>query len=444
MSDPIHQKLSDPALRGQIGTILHIGAGHCAELPTYLGTGAGQIHLVEPAPEALAVLEPQAAQSPRITLHPCAVGDAAGTAPLHLYNLADLSSLRPATGLADLFPGLRLIGTPDVATRPLEAILEALPGAGPGQDVLAIDAPGEEASIVQALLTTDAARRFSWVFVTVGVRPLYRDGGTVDQVTALLVAAGYVVSATGGDDPDRPCLAFQLDRRTLELEAAHRDLAARDASLTTTAKERDDLKAALEQARAQTEAAKATQTTTAKERDDLKAALEQARAQTEAKAEQLELARAALETQTRDSTATAGQMSEKIATLEAQLAARIAERNTLASEKEAVAKDRDAQASRAKDSEAASIRQEQNLTRALRLHEVAQADLRDLQGRFAELNRQKQQQTDLLRKLTARLQEAAQYLHGLPQTLPTVAGVPQIKAPEPAPPPRKKRKAGKA
>ena len=54
-----------------------------------------------------------------------------------------------------------------------------------------------------------------------------------------------------------------------------------------------------------------------------------------------------------------------------------------------------------------------DLAVGLRLQAMVQADLRDLQAQYGEVLAIKQRQEALLRKLTPKLQEAAQYLQGM-------------------------------
>lgn len=230
------QTLSSLCAEAAIDTILHLGAGPCTELTAYLGSAARQIHLVEPLPSFHEGLAAQARHEPRLRVHAVAVAAEAGQARLNLYNLAELSSLRDATGLHDLFPGLRLVDRIAVETVTLAEVLLQLPEAG--TDILIIDTPGYETAILDALFQGPQRHRFAHIFTRIGVTPLYKGAGELAQLRGLLAANGYCIAVSAQDDPDRPAVAASLDQAALaqdRLKAELAETAAQLAQIQTTA-----------------------------------------------------------------------------------------------------------------------------------------------------------------------------------------------------------------
>ncbi|PFG08985.1 hypothetical protein [Marinobacter sp. LV10MA510-1] len=190
-------------------TILHIGAGQVSELSQWLESGAQNIVLVEPNPILAEKLRKQTAGAPEITVVEAAITTNTGNNELSEYNLPEASSLRAATGLKTLFPGLKAVNIHIVATlTPLQLIEQH--GPTPGQlATLALQAPGEEYSILQALIETDQLKHFGQLVITTNLESLYQ--GSTDAKTLLntLEKYGYDIIREDQKDPDWPTLHLQ-------------------------------------------------------------------------------------------------------------------------------------------------------------------------------------------------------------------------------------------
>jgi hypothetical protein len=103
-----------------IDTLIHLGAGQCSELDSYLALKAGKIVLIEADPMLAAALQARTASLPNVRVMCNAVAGSAGPAVFYRYNLPGTGSLRPATGLLQLFPGLKPLDQ-----MPIEAVLPA-------------------------------------------------------------------------------------------------------------------------------------------------------------------------------------------------------------------------------------------------------------------------------------------------------------------------------
>ncbi len=204
-----------------LGTVLHLGAGEGLSLPALLATSARKILLVEPDP-ALAAGLAQQDDGGRCSLLPLAVGAGkeTGTALLRQFNLPALSSLRmPLPELGALFPGLRQEGLIEVKTRALSQIVSRTELAETADNVLIIETPGVEHSLVEELLADGLAPCFPHLFLSAGAAALYEHAAALSAIEGRLVEHGYRVVERDESDPDFPGLYLKLD--PLETEIRH-------------------------------------------------------------------------------------------------------------------------------------------------------------------------------------------------------------------------------
>lgn len=236
----------------QIGTIVHLGAGSGLDVPKLRATGAKKIVLVEPNPALLPALR-KAASDPRCVVLPLAVAEAEGQAQLHQFSFPALSSLKPATqALKELFPGLEETALPSVETLPLDAILTRAEVVRSKHDVLIIDTPGMEASVVAMVNAMPEADRFAHVLLRTGNSVLYEGSKGYTALRKLLEGEGYRHESRLTADPDFPearfsldPVAFELRRLSGEADALNRSLREQSEALNTLRAENAALQAQL-------------------------------------------------------------------------------------------------------------------------------------------------------------------------------------------------------
>ncbi|SEG45335.1 hypothetical protein [Billgrantia desiderata] len=156
------------ALHRVDGIILHLGAGKCRELDTYLETAAEQIVLVEPNPEAAQGLRQRAEADPRVKVIEAAVAGQGGTAKLHRYNVSGLATLHPLKTLPTQWPGLREVAQLQVKALDMAQLLGRVTLAEDKQHWLVIETPGEEKQVLRALREHDFPQRFAHLSLTIG------------------------------------------------------------------------------------------------------------------------------------------------------------------------------------------------------------------------------------------------------------------------------------
>lgn len=271
--------------------ILHIGAGQASELPQWRKSGATRIVLVEPNPMLAQQLRHKAAGDATLTIVEAAVTPSSANTQLYEYNLPEANSLRPATGLKSLFPGLKTTATHSVATlTPTQLLADYGPAQGERAQ-LVLQTPGEEGAILNELIETGQLNQFQQLQLHANPEPYYQGSIAAKDILQQLAEAGYDITDVNQQDPDWPY--WQLTRHPLKDQ------------LLSLQEETTALKQQLQERQQQLEA---NQRQSKKQRQKAEEAAQQTQAQLKEKTEQL----AKLHTQIK-------QQQEEVATLKQQL-----------------------------------------------------------------------------------------------------------------------------
>ncbi|MCF3596441.1 hypothetical protein LZG00_20855 [Rhodobacteraceae bacterium LMO-12] len=374
--------------RHKLGTIVYLGAGEGQRLAPVLALGAERIVLVEPLLEATMELKARIATDPRCVLYPLAISDQEGQAPLHVFNLPDLSSLSPPGALTELFPGLRETGQRTVETRTLTSLLAdlGLSGEGKARHILHLDSPGSEARILSQLGRDDTP--FEFISLRCGAQPLYSASDSAEDLVGMIEALGYRLEACNSDDPDFPEYWMSLDHQARALSALKEKLSRAEESLAVLGDERTGLAQQLTQSQdALTQAKERIAELEAFVREGRQTASQQSAQMAEVR-EKLKGAEKSLEVVKREKgeiETRLTQANERITTLQADLKTQASHRASLEAERD---KARDA------------------LGTSLRLQALQAGDLKDLQTKYQTLLEEKQSQDRLLQTITSRMSDA--------------------------------------
>ena len=387
--------------------MVHIGAGSGAELPVYREFSRTRILLIEPQPDMAGRLRRDTAAMPNVEVRQLAVAAQDGEATLQLFNLPGFSGLQRPTGLSELFPGLAPAGAVTVQTASLPDLVAAHGIERAANNWLVLDAPGAAAVVTDTLAGNGLDEYFSHVFFHAGRNELFEGvepfGVLMDQLRPL----GYqLVGDTDQRDPDLPGYHLWRNDALRELTRAKDQLAARAQGL--------DGEAAAYKRRA----------------DEAEASLATSEQQMDALRNQLaESERAAAERQ--EST------QRRVAGLESALAAKARELDNLretslqhqaryeraleAKQKQLLAMQEAAQQGE-REIKADLDRTKADLSVAIRTQALREADLKELQGRYAAAIEMRDQQHELLVKLRDRLGGAAKYLKRIDAGVAASAG----------------------
>lgn len=370
----------------------------------YLGPGLGDIALSLSSAHAKRLvafcdaatcrrLGAQGADSPiDIASHPAIVSPLDNTYGMHAYNVQGFASVRPATGLNEIFPGLREGPRVNVETRPVQAALEEADLTG-RNNLLILGANGCEADVLDALAQTEGGPLFSRIILPLPNLSLYESSQNGAFLTTKLEAECYRQIWVDDSDPDLPLAAFDLDETLLKHRA---ELAERDTQIDVLTDKVEELTSSLKDLQDQHDA---------EQRDRASDAAQAQQALTEAKEQIKTLVadrktlstlrkkhNAALDTGQQKHSSTAKALSKaraKVARLEKQI-------NTLRAQQDGVLvkafKEMDAR-------EYARDKSGDDQTITLQLQELRHADLINLRSRYQSLKSENDHLTDLLSRI---------------------------------------------
>jgi len=362
------------------GVLIHLGAGSCPGLEHYLGHHA-RVVLVDADAAAVERLQRIALDEPRLRIIHAAVASEAGGGFLHEYNLPEATSVHPATGLLELYPGLRLVSKTPVELESVESVLASIDIDAHASNTIVVDLSGEEFPVLYTLAHRGLLGQFEEILVHGGRIPLYDGAMPLREIADWLRDEGFDLREEDDSaDPDKPCVRFRRNRvmwLNRELQTRVGLLAADCAQLRHGLAQNEQIVAAL---RAQVE-----------ESNTAKAAAEKLAADRQALIEQANTAKAAAEKLAADRHAqieqanTAKAAAEKLA---ADRHAQIEQANTAKAAAEKLAADRHAQIEQANTAKAVSEKLSAN-----RLAEIEQlkSDLKTSHGVTVELERRQRQ-----------------------------------------------------
>jgi chromosome segregation ATPase len=171
---------------------------------------------------------------------------------IHSYNVQGFNSLRPATRLREIFPGLREGPQIPVETITLSTALEEAGLKGSG-NLLILGTNGYEADILQALAQSDSLSLFDRIILPLPSLPFYENSRDGTSLAAMMEAHCYRHGGEDPSDPDMPIAAFDLDHSRLADRAA---LAERDRDIAVLTDRLDRLTSDLKEVQTQRNAAK--------------------------------------------------------------------------------------------------------------------------------------------------------------------------------------------
>lgn len=200
-----------------VDTILHIGAGRCGEFPKYELLGARRIILVEADEKRARYLLRAYENYNHVQVLSCAVSDVSGPITLKQYNLQNYNSIREATGLRQIYPGLRQTGELEVESVTLSKLVGDLCMDYTKKNLLVIDTPGEEMNLVDSLGTDNLFEMFETVTLYCAERSLFVGAQTADNILSVLYELGYELIARDDEkDPNRPRWTLNRNKNKIE------------------------------------------------------------------------------------------------------------------------------------------------------------------------------------------------------------------------------------
>jgi hypothetical protein len=203
--------------------LVWLGAGAATEPENLIGL-AEQVTLFEAREEACLSLKKQYPTA-NIVVKQMVLASKGGTAEFTEYNLAEYSAVQAATGLKNLFPGIKLSKTAQVETI---AITDAISGLelSSNNNLLVIDIADSNLALVDTLQKNDQLHYFNEIHIQAGNEPLYAEAATSVEIKNYLSKQGYFLQYTNSLDPDLPRLTFGLNPLWQEFQKIQQTLLA--------------------------------------------------------------------------------------------------------------------------------------------------------------------------------------------------------------------------
>tara|TARA_R110002167_G_scaffold5075_2_gene23832 strand:+ start:731 stop:2113 length:1383 start_codon:yes stop_codon:yes gene_type:complete len=421
--------------------IVYLGAGESAEMDALVAT-TEQLTLVESQPLRAEKLRKRGKGNDSIRVIEQCVAGSEREVVFTEYNLPWAAGINLPPTLQALYPGLKTLKKRTLSTVAINELINSCALEPKQKNMLVIDLLGQEEELLTGL-DPDQLHRFKEIVFVTGKASIFDD--VIESITQHLQShlPGFkpndqITIPQGRLLPWQQTVAFQLDPAALQIIELQQQLTAARVQIAEVTQQRDQQKAAREAAdRTKTEqqaladtltqqlqASEAAKAELTKQRDQAT----QVRDQLQTQLKQASSTKIQLEKQRDELTTQRDQASQARDQLKGQLELRISElSHTLAETHEntdqLTRKLTEEQQSAAQlsgkvhqlkaelDHKAASYEaNRQDMAIALRMQAVRDADLKELQQRYAKVLSIKDAQEALLRKLTERLSNAANYL----------------------------------
>jgi chromosome segregation ATPase len=198
--------------------IVHLGAGQHADPLDYAGLQYRRLILVEGDPEATETLSTACEKDPSVQVIQKIITPTEGDVIFYRYNLSSVNGILPAGTLTSLYPRLRVIEEETLSSASLGSLLEELEIDEQKRNLLILDLPGLEASLIESL-TNEQLRKFEFLVIR-GCRESLQEGArSLKETLAHLKKSHYTVHGQDDEeDPHWPIVLLKFDGAHAELE----------------------------------------------------------------------------------------------------------------------------------------------------------------------------------------------------------------------------------
>lgn len=193
-------------------TLIWLGVGHT----DYLSCISDETRavLVDANSNALKTIERQQSikgvtQRNLIFEHVC-LAPQTGEAEFYHYNLSEYSALSKATGLFQLFPGIKLKRTETLNTIAVADFIRSQ-SLSTRNNTLRIDIIDQCLPLLEAVEEDGLLSLFKNLELKTSTESLYQNAGTTSDVAEFLNRRGYELQTQDNSDPDLPILGFTLN-----------------------------------------------------------------------------------------------------------------------------------------------------------------------------------------------------------------------------------------
>lgn len=219
--------------------LVWLGAG-TATNPIEQLNAAEKITLIE-AREAACLLLQKKCTKPNINIQQQLVSTSTESVYFTEYNLAEYSAIAPATGLKDLFPGLKKIDDEQLTSVAVTDVISELSLAG-NNNSLIIDIPDIGLALLVTLQKNGQLSLFKNIQIQTSSEPSYKGAATTSDVVSFLEEAGYTLQRINNQDPELPWLTFAENPLFSTLKKLQQNFTTEQQTKDTIAKELEKVK----------------------------------------------------------------------------------------------------------------------------------------------------------------------------------------------------------
>lgn len=208
--------------------LLWLGAGTATE-PANILDSAEKATLIEAREAACQKLQKQYAQTD-ISIQQKLVTAHGEKCDFTEYNITEYSAVQPISGLKKIFPGLKAIHKETRNSVRIDEIINDL--SLNNNNLLIIDLIDSALPLLKTIAENKQLMLFSKLYIQTSIEPLYKDAATANDVINFLQQHGFIVQQSNHNDPDLPCLVFNINPLWHQLHQTLQDKSELEMTLT--------------------------------------------------------------------------------------------------------------------------------------------------------------------------------------------------------------------
>ena len=211
--------------------LVWLGAGNATE-PKGLIEQAESCVLVEAREDAYQNLVGIFSNTNNVVVKQGVISPEGGDVTFYRYNLPEFSALHKATGLTQLFPGLKLERQDTVISQNIAELLSEVKVAGE-DNVLVIDIVDISLNLLQLLHAEHLLHCFGRILLVSSNEALYEEASKGDELSKFMQNHGFYLALEDKTDPDLPWHTFVSNPLWKELKQAKQHEAELNKQLDT-------------------------------------------------------------------------------------------------------------------------------------------------------------------------------------------------------------------
>ncbi|WP_133468406.1 hypothetical protein [Paraglaciecola marina] len=202
--------------------LIWLGAGR-VETPNINFDKFETVLLVEARLEQVAKLRKQYSKDSKVKIVHGAVSDLAQNSGFNRYSLEEYSAFSVATGLKELFPGLKVEEREEVNTQAIADVLNDYI-AQPASITLVLDILDINHLILESLISVESWQNINTLYLPIPEISFYENAQPASELLSLLQSQGFGLSTIDSLDPDIPVAEMHRNPMWSELELVKKQL----------------------------------------------------------------------------------------------------------------------------------------------------------------------------------------------------------------------------